>query len=45
MMEVNRDIYFSGTDLNTRLISYYKIRQEKGMHKPTLELEFTDESI
>ena len=41
MMAINRDLYFSGNELSTRLISLYKNRQELGQHKQGLELEFT----
>ena len=40
MMEVNRDIYFSGEELNNRLISLYKHRQDTGMQKERLEIDF-----
>ena len=40
MMTINRDLYFSGEELNTRLISLYKSRQDLGQQKQGLELEF-----
>lgn len=40
MMTINRDLYFSGEELNTRLLSLYKSRQDLGQQKQGLELEF-----
>lgn len=40
MMEINRDTYFSGMELNTRLLNMYKHRQQVGAQKEGLTLEF-----
>ena len=37
MMTINRDLYFSGEELNTRLLSLYKSRQDLGQQKQGLE--------
>lgn len=40
MMEVNRDIYFSGEELQKRLRNMYKHRQDTGGSKHGLEIDF-----
>ena len=44
MLEINRDLFYTGEDLRNRILELYKFRQNLGINKPNVVMQFDEES-
>lgn len=45
MLEVNRDLYFTGEDLRNRIVDLYQFRTDNGLNKPNVVIQFPEETL